>query len=121
MLGTILSIGKLIDTLSSAHSIYETVSGIIRGGSKIELAVEQMSLRLSKLGQSVEKLSDNILYAPDIETVTTSTREKVENLRDVREALEPMQKAMGDKILSSSMMRIPERMKNAFKKTHGKY
>ncbi len=116
MLGTILSIGKIAEALSSAHSLYDAVSGIVRGDNKIDRAVDKISDHLVKLNQTVEKLSDSILYAPNLETVTTGTREKIDNLREVRQVLEPMQKAMGDKILSSSMMRIPERMNKAFKK-----
>lgn len=115
MLSTILTIGNIAGAVNSVYSTYETVSGIFRDNKKEEKRLDNIVSHLEKLNQSVEKLSDNILYAPSLETVTTSTRDKIANLREVRQVLDPVQKAMGDTILSSSMLHIPEKMKQAFK------
>ena len=50
------------------------------------------------LETSIERLSDTILYAPNLETVqnvTQSSQRRIDDLRDVRESLEPVQKVFG--------------------------
>jgi len=108
MLGTILSI---MGGLNTAHDFYKNASGIIKPNENNQI------LQLTK---SIERLSDLILYAPNMETVrdVTQTRQrKIDDLRDVRESLEPVQKAIGQEILSSAMILTPEKMQKALAKS----
>jgi len=106
MLETFLNLGSGINT-----ALYKNVSGFFKGDEKV-LCLEQMNQHLGK----VERLSDKILYAPNMELVldvTKTRQQKIEDLREIRACLEPVQRALGDEILSSAMILTPEKMRKA--------
>ena len=91
MLGTILSIMGGINTV---HDFYQKASGIITPNENNQI------LQLTK---SIERLSENILYNPNIEIVqdvNQSCQQIINDKREIRESLEPVQKALGQEILS---------------------
>lgn len=52
-----------------------------------------------------------------MQDVTQSRQRTIDNLRDVRASLEPVQKAVGEEILSSAMIETPDKMQNALAKS----
>ncbi len=71
---------------------------------------------LQRIEAKIERLNDKILYAQNLESVKdiTQTRQrKIDDLRNIREFLEPVQKAIGQEILSSAMILTPEKMRKA--------
>ena len=100
-----------ISLLGSANTInhyYNNISGIFLSKDHIE--------PLDRIVSGIERLSDNILYAPNLETVQDITRNrqrKISNFREIKESLEPLQKAIGSEILSSAIILTPEKMQIA--------
>jgi formylglycine-generating enzyme required for sulfatase activity len=112
MLETFLSLGSGINT---AIELYKNVTGLFKGDEKAQ-CLEQMNQHLGNISSHIERLSDKILYAPNMQVVSdvTKTRQqKVEDLRETRACLEPVQRALGDEILSSAMILTPSKMRNA--------
>jgi len=71
------------------------------------------------LTTTIERLADNILYAPNLKAVrnTNVPRQRyLDDLREVRASLEPVQQAMGGEILSSAIILTPERMQKSLAK-----
>jgi Pyruvate/2-oxoacid:ferredoxin oxidoreductase delta subunit len=112
MLETIISVAGAINT---AASLYETVSTVFTG-NKTEQHLQQLSQQLNTTQLQVESLSDSIRYVPELQgvrDVTKSRQEIVDDLRQVRSHLEPVQRALEEDIVSSAMIWIPDKMKTA--------
>ena len=79
---------SILSDFNTVHSAYKNISGIIRGDkNKSTEYLEMMCEHLGGIRAEFEKLSDNILYAPNMQAVqdTTQTQQqKVEDLREVR-------------------------------------
>jgi formylglycine-generating enzyme required for sulfatase activity len=108
----------LAGVIKTGYDIYEKVSAIIKG-EKSDRYLQQVATHLGKVHVQIERLSDHIIYASNIDAVrdvTQGRQRHVESLRDVREALEPVQKAVADNILSSAMIWTPEKMRQAMVK-----
>ena len=98
--------------------IYGTVSAILKG-KQSNRYLEKISSDLGGIRIEFERISNHITMAANLDAVRDVTQNRqrhVENLRDVREALEPVQRAVGDDILSSAMIWTPEKMKKAMGK-----
>ncbi len=101
----IINIGQGI---SIGIDVYKNVSTIFKG-DKIK--------QFNQDSSQIERLSDNILYAPNLhvlQDVTKREQQYVDDLREIRESLEPVQQALGEEILSSAMILTPEKMQQAF-------
>ena len=102
MLGNLISI---MEGLNTAHDFYKRVSGLIKGDkNKTTQYLEQMNNNLGGIKLQFERLADNILYTPTLQSVqdvTQSRQRTIDNLRHVRASLEPVQKAAGEEILST--------------------
>jgi len=102
---------SLISIMDSSHT-YNQVSGIIKGHQeKIIQYLERMTI-------NIERLSDNILYAPNaisVQDVSKPRQQYINDLREVRQSLEPVQRTVGEKILSSAIIFTPEKMHKALK------
>jgi cytochrome c551/c552 len=77
----------LLGAANTVHDSYTKISGIFRpkDNSHIEY--------LDRIATGIERLSDNILYAPNMEAVqdiTINRQRQIDNLRDVKESLEPV-------------------------------
>jgi hypothetical protein len=107
MIETFISVLGAANTI---HDSYNKISGIFR--SKDNSHIEY----LDRIATGIERLSDNILYAPNMETVrdiTINRQHKIDNLREVKQSLEPVQKAVGSEILSSAIILTPDKMQIA--------
>jgi hypothetical protein len=78
--------------------------------------LQQISEQLCGIKLHVERLSDNILYAHNLQGISDTTQKQqqlVQNLRDIRESLEPASKSLQQNILSSAIILTPEKMRQA--------
>ena len=102
--------------IKASWDLYDKISAIRTGGTQIERYLDQITSRLGKQNVAIERLSDNVLYARDLDAVrdaTLSRQRRVEDLRQVRATLEPVAKAVGEDIVSSAMIWTPDKLKNA--------
>jgi WD40 repeat protein len=103
---------SFISIMDGSHT-YHQISGIFKGHQeKIEKYLERMAI-------NIERLSENILYAPNaisVKNISKPRQQYIEDLREVRQSLEPVQRAVGEKILSSAIISTPEKMHKALKK-----
>lgn len=100
MLETILSVCGL------AHSCVSSV----RSGQQMEAVLGLQRGILSE----VKRLSDGILYAPNLLELRDTSgcgQRRVDDLRRVREALDPVQRSLGEEVLASSLILTPEKMR----------
>ncbi|MCP4545448.1 MAG: hypothetical protein GY835_03140 [bacterium] len=103
----------VLGATSAAASLHSWFSGIKAGGT-IEEAIRQLEILHAK----VERISDHILYAPDVEQVQSfdSQASKLTDPRELREVLEPMQSNLGTDLLATGVISTPEKLKAAFRK-----
>jgi formylglycine-generating enzyme required for sulfatase activity len=109
----------LIEGVNAAHDLFGRVTGLFKGSQ------DENSYYLNQINESLknidsklkfERLSDNIIYTPLIESVRDITRTQqriISDLQDVRASLEPVQRALGGEIISSAMILTPEKMRGA--------
>ena len=105
--GAILSI---VGGVSKAVNIYKFGSTLAKGDDAGRVLGE-----LGRLHAKVERLSDNILYAPGIEGLSpmAGAAHRLNGFREARALLEPVQAALGGEIVSSGLIETPERMERA--------
>jgi len=105
---------NIVETTYRALELYNSVGAIIRG-SEIDAVEKNSGRQLNP--NSIERLADNILYAPNIYVVenlsSLSKTQQLEEVREIRSILEPIQRTIGGEILSSAMIRSPRRMQDA--------
>ena len=106
-IGTILSI---VGGISEAVNIYKFGSTLAKGSD-----AERVLGALDRIHATVERLSDNILYAPGIDGLSPAagTAHRLGGLREARELLEPVQVALGGEIVSSGLIETPDKMERA--------
>jgi formylglycine-generating enzyme required for sulfatase activity len=104
MLGTILSI---VGGVSEAINIYKFGSTLAKGDD-----AERVLGALDRIHATVERLTDNILYAPGIQGLSPAagTAHRLAGLREARALLEPVQAALGGEIVSSGLIETPDKM-----------
>ena len=103
-IGTILS---LAGGVGQAANIYKFVSTLARGGD-----AERVLGTLDRIHAQVERLNDNILYALGLSPMAGKAQ-RIQGLREAREILEPVQIALGGKIVSSGLIETPDKMERA--------
>jgi len=102
----------MFNSFLALAGIFQNYVTGIQSSKKIERLLQDQRFLASK----IEKLSENIYYLPDVQIVKNinlSVQRIVSNLREVREALEPIQTLLGTKIISSGMIITPDRMRSA--------
>ncbi len=112
---TAISLLGGVNTISTVGECYNNVCGIFKK-NKNNQHFDRVVEHLGGIRTQVERLSDTILYAPNLQAVLDmgNTRtQQIRDLRDVREQLEPVQRAIGTEILSSAVILTPERMQQA--------
>jgi len=104
-LGRILSVGSWISSAVDLHDKYKTLCAIHHGETAFQ-----------KLDQKIERIAERILYAPDLQVVIDTNQTTQQVYRDhkqIHDALEPVQRALNQDILSSAMILTPEKMQQA--------
>lgn len=111
MIETAITVARAV---KGVVDIYGAV-GAIRKGRQTERYLEKFSSDMGGIRVALERISNHIMIAnlDAVRDVTQNRQCYIENLRDVREALEPIQRAIGDDILSSAMIWTPEKMNKA--------
>jgi formylglycine-generating enzyme required for sulfatase activity len=112
------SILSICSGAKTAYDTYKTASAIIKGDPQVKL-LEEIAKQTGDMKVHIERLSDNILYAPNmqaVQAVNPSRRQQVQDLREVRETLDPLQRALGENIFSSAMILTPDKMRQAMVK-----
>ncbi|MEK8019202.1 MAG: MORN repeat-containing protein [Candidatus Parabeggiatoa sp.] len=107
--------------LGSVAESFSKIAGVFSNPrpERIENYLQKIAEEGLKLKIEPERLSDNILYAPNlscVEDTTKNSQEYVNDLREIREFIDPVQRALNSNILSSAMILTPEKMKQAMKK-----
>lgn len=102
----------LIETfISIVGQIHSYVSGI-KQGKRIEQLIDESK----KLNLKVEKLTENILYAPDTLEIYHDAAKRTGDYRKIRDSLEPVQNILGNNILSSSIVTTSQKLQQALTK-----
>jgi parallel beta-helix repeat protein len=104
-LDRILSVGSWIGTAKDLHDKYKTLCAIHYGETAFQ-----------KLDQKIERIAERILYAPELQVVVDTNQTTQQVYRDhkqIHDALEPVQRALNQDILSSAMILTPEKMQQA--------
>lgn len=102
---------EIFSTIISLVDLYCKVSGILKGHSSKQV--------LDRIAIGIERLSDNIFFAPNIHVIQQLNQQPqryITDLREVRQYLEPIQQVVGGQILSSSMIVSPDKLQVAFKR-----
>jgi len=100
--------------------LYRNVSSIKPTENQSDRYLDQITSELSRLNIGVERLSEHILYVPTVQGVKDTTRRyqnQVQDLREVRAYLDPIQQAFSQNIISSGMIATPEKLHQAMKKS----
>lgn len=105
----------IIDTLISIVGLgYNYVTGIRQSKT-----TDKFYREFERLNSQFEKLSDDILYLvkePAVKDTTTSEQKKINDLKTVKDILDPLPRLTGNKILSTAMLTTPEKMRQVFGK-----
>lgn len=116
MLDQVITIASGLGTVFSAANVgwqlYKNIS-VVANGNKADGNLVRIADELHGLRISVERLSDQIWYAPSLEGVrnlTPNSPNRKVDLQEVRASLEPIQHALGNGILSSSMIHTPQKL-----------
>jgi len=114
------SLISLFDGFNSTVKFVENckrVAAIIRGEpDKIDVALQHLENINNKL--EVVRLSEHIVQVPSIQSVRdiTQTRQRQIELTEVRESLDPLQRALNSDLLASAMILTPDKMRHAMGK-----
>ncbi len=104
MLETALTIYEIA---TAAHDSYKRINTLIFGDKKEEY-LQQIATDMKDMKTHIERLSDGILYAANFDGVRTSRKSQYTNeLRELRQLLEPIHKASKQPILSSAIIQAP--------------
>ena len=106
MLETALSIWEIE---SKTHETYKCLSSLVFG-NKQEQYLQQIATDMTDLKVHIERLSDTILYAVNLEGVRAAGQENqsyINNLRKIRQLLEPIQQALQQPLFASAMVAAP--------------
>lgn len=110
MINTFLSIG------SFGLSTFSAISGFTTGRK-----AEKFYTELRKLNLNVERISDAILYTPDVLNVRdlaakSGSQNIVTDIEKIKDVLEPVQHSFGSNLFSSGIIPTPTKMLNALQK-----
>jgi formylglycine-generating enzyme required for sulfatase activity len=111
MIETIITI---YETLTTAQDAYKRLSNLIYG-NKQEQYLQQIATDMKDMKVHIERLSDTILYAVNLDGIDTLDTQKPQyfnDLREIRQLLEPLQKVQKEPLLSSAMIEAPRPMRS---------
>ncbi len=104
MLETALTI---FEAATTGHDIYKCMNSLIFGDKKQQL-LEQLAADTKDIKLHIEQLSDTILYAVNLDGVRAAEQQQyVNDLREIRQLLAPIQQSLQQPLLSSAMITAP--------------
>ena len=100
----------LMGHVANALGIHEAIGGIYAGRQ-----MNRIEDLLKELRVHVERLNPHILHAnlQEVSNLETTSR-RVERLSDVESLLYPLQRALGNDLLSTAIITTPEKLRAAF-------
>jgi len=110
MIETIMSI---MEGANLVNDSYKLIHDLVCG-NKQEEYLEQIASDTKDMKIHIERLSDHILYAANMDSVRAAQANKtkyVEDLKQVRDILLPLQQAFDEPILSSAVIVSPQEIK----------
>ncbi len=111
MIETIMSI---MEGANLVNDSYKLIHDLVFG-NKQEEYLEQIASDTKDMKIHIERLSDHILYAANMDSVRAAEANKtkyVEDLKQVRDILLPLQQAFDEPILSSAVIVSPQEIKH---------
>jgi len=99
----------LIEGIVKTHELYKGATNIIFGDKK-EQYLQEIATDMKDMKVHIEKLSDTILYAVNLDGVRACKEKEqkyAQDLRQIHELLAPMQRALNKPILSSALIEAP--------------
>jgi len=96
----------LFEGVVKAHELYKGMSNIVFGDKKEEY-LQKIATDMKDIKVHIERLSDTMLYAVNLDGVRASKQaeqEYVKDLGQIRQLLEPMQRALNQPILASALI-----------------
>jgi len=123
--GGIISMGiSLFRDGNTLHDSYKKVGGFVHSTDHEKVMNELGRIKRQQAqgyeniaDMVIERLSPHIFYAPDVQAIkdnNLSRQQQDSALRQTRESLDPLQKALGGDLLSSAVIWTPEKMQQAF-------
>ncbi len=104
MLETALTI---LEAATTGHDIYKCMNSLIFGDKKQQL-LEQLAADTKDIKLHIEQLSDTILYAVNLDGVRAAEQQQyINDLREIRQLLTPIQQSLQQPLLSSAMIAAP--------------
>lgn len=107
MIETALTIWEIA---AQSHDTYKCLSSLIFG-NKQEKYLQEIASDMKDLKVHIERLSDTMLYAVNLEGVRAVENKKqnyINDLRCIRQLLEPIQKTLQQPLLASAMVAAPK-------------
>jgi len=92
-----------------SHDTYKCLSSLVFG-NKQEQYLQEIATDMKDLKVHIERLSDTMLYAVNLEGVRTARQENqhyINNLRKIRHLLEPIQQTLQQPMLASALVTAP--------------
>ncbi len=111
---SVISLFEGFNSTVKAYENFKKINAILRGEKeKIDVVLQQ----LEKLDHKLEviRLGEHIVQVPSIQSVRdiTQTRQRQIELTEVRESLDPLQRALNSDLLASAMILTPDKMRHA--------
>ncbi len=111
MIETALTIWEIA---TRSQNTYKCLSSLVFG-NKQEKYLQEIASDMKDLKVHIERLSDTMLYAVNLEGVRAVEYEKqryINDLREIRQLLEPIQKTLQQPLLASAMVAAPKESKS---------
>ncbi len=96
----------LLEATIIGHDTYKCLSSI-KSGKQVDEHLQQLATEMKDLKLHVERLSDTLLYAVNLDgakAVQQSNPQYINDLREVRQMLEPIQQNFQEPLLASAMI-----------------
>ncbi|MEK8015841.1 MAG: formylglycine-generating enzyme family protein [Candidatus Parabeggiatoa sp.] len=109
MIDTIITI---VDVLAATYDASKCISSLMFG-NKQDKYLQQIATDMKDMKVHIERLSDTILYAVNLDGVHTLDTHKPQyfnDLREIRQLLEPLQHLQKEPLLASAMISAPPPM-----------
>ncbi len=107
MIDTIITI---VDVLAATYDASKCISSLMFG-DKQDKYLQQIATDMTDMKVHIERLSDTILYAVNLDGVHTTHKPQYFNdLREIRQLLEPLQHLQKEPLLASAMISAPPPM-----------
>jgi len=100
------TIFTLLETSIVGHDVYKYFSSI-KSGKQVDEHLQQLATEMKDLKLHVERLSDTLLYAVNLDgarAIQQSEPHYINDLRQLRQLLEPVQQGLEQPLLASAMM-----------------